>query len=442
MMIKLGNNESIKDYSARFWETYNDIDGCGEDTALQTFKLGLPPSTGLRQSLTKRPPTNLKKLMDRVEQFVRVEEDGGNTSAMLPEVPVRPPSSRSQVRTGQASKASSVPTNYASPSFKAFQTVFKEPIYRILDKIKGEPFFVWPPKLVGDPAARNHNLHCLYHRDRGHLTENCHKYKTHLEQLVADGHLSDYVDSNLTEYKARGTTANRSGTSGSAPAGVIQVIHNPSCTSILPTSFRSDIQKAAHLRRSFGIMDSAHLLSTSCSENPGSSAHQVVSFSDEDLTDVQMPHSDPLVITLRIGNYDVKRVLIDQGSFAEVMYKGLYEKLGLKEADLDNFSSPVFGFSGESTTPLGKTTLPVLAGPINLQTEFIVIHGSSPYNAIMGRDWLHRMRAVPSTLHQKLRFPTEDGIMEVNGDQVAAKQCVLAAINRKGPEDKHSTKVS
>ncbi len=67
MMIRLGSNELIKDYSARFWETYNDIDDCGEDTALQAFKLGLPPSTGLRQSLTKRPPTNLKRLMDTVE---------------------------------------------------------------------------------------------------------------------------------------------------------------------------------------------------------------------------------------------------------------------------------------------------------------------------------------------------------------------------------------
>ncbi len=83
MVIRLGSNESLKDYSARFWETYNDIDGCAEDTALQAFKLGLPPSTGLRQSLTKRPPITLKKLMDRVEQFVRVEENGGNTNAMI-----------------------------------------------------------------------------------------------------------------------------------------------------------------------------------------------------------------------------------------------------------------------------------------------------------------------------------------------------------------------
>ena len=124
------------------------------------------------------------------------------------------------------------------------------------------------------------------------------------------------------------------------------------------------------------------------------------------------------------------------------MYQGLYEKLGLREADLTDFTSPVFDFSGESTTPLGKTTLPVLAGLINLQTEFIVIQASSPYNAIMGRDWLHQMRAVPSTLHQKLRFLTKDGIMEVNGDQVTAKQCVLATIGRKVPKGINFTRVS
>jgi hypothetical protein len=73
-------------------------------------------------------------------------------------------------------------------------------------------------------------------------------------------------------------------------------------------------------------------------------------------------------------------------------------------------------------------------GPINLQTEFIVIQAPSPYNAIMGRSWLHRMRAVPSTLHQKLRFPTKDDVMEINGDQVVAKQCVLAAVKKNTSE--------
>ena len=43
------------------------------------------------------------------------------------------------------------------------------------------------------------------------------------------------------------------------------------------------------------------------------------------------------------------------------------------------------------------------------------------------------MKAIPSTLHQKLRFPTKDGVMEINGDQVAAKQCVLAAAKKNSP---------
>ena len=126
MMMKVGDNKSIKYYSTRFWEMYNDIDGCGEDMALQTFKLGLPPSISLCKSLTKHPPTSLRKLMDQIEQFIRVEEDGGNTKATLPEAPARPPSSKSQVQTGQTSKVTSVPTNFVASSFKAFQTVFKE----------------------------------------------------------------------------------------------------------------------------------------------------------------------------------------------------------------------------------------------------------------------------------------------------------------------------
>ena len=48
LTMKLEDNETIKDYSTGFWETYNDIDGCGEEVAVRTFKLGLPPGTGLR----------------------------------------------------------------------------------------------------------------------------------------------------------------------------------------------------------------------------------------------------------------------------------------------------------------------------------------------------------------------------------------------------------
>uniref|UniRef100_A0A2N9FJ42 Integrase catalytic domain-containing protein n=1 Tax=Fagus sylvatica TaxID=28930 RepID=A0A2N9FJ42_FAGSY len=292
-----------------------------------------------------------------------------------------------------------------------------------MEKIKREPFFVWPPKLLGNPALRDGKLYCTYHKDTGHMTENCHMLKVYLEKLVSTGHLDQYVDADLSSMREPCQVVRQPHSSSVPSAGVIHVIHNRLCSAIFSGSYRSMIQKATHLRRSFSVIDSVHpapMYTVS-----GGGMEQVISFSNSDLRDVQLPHNDPLVITLRIGNYDVKRVLVDQGSFAEVMYQDLYMKLDLGEAELSSFTSPIFGFSGEPTVPLGKTILPVLAGPINLQTEFIVLKASSPYNAIMGRNWLHRMRAIPSTLHQKLRFPTKDGIMELNGDQVTAKQSNL-----------------
>jgi hypothetical protein len=318
-------------------------------------------------------------------------------------------------------------------TFRAFETVFKEPIYKVMEKIKREPFFVRPPKMIENPALRDGNLYCSYHRERGHMIENCHLLKVHLEKLATTGHLDQYIDTGLSAKKKQGLDARPPHSSDTPSAGVIHVIHNPLCSAVSSASYRFKMQKAAHLRRSFSIRDTVHL-APMYSVSRGE-MEQVISFSDSDLRDVQLPHNDPLVVTLRIGNYDVQRVLIDQGSFAEVMYQDLYEKLGLSETELSSFTTPIFGFSGEPVVPLGKTMLPVLAGPINLQTEFIVVKASSPYNAIMGRDWLHRMKAIPSTLHQKLRFPTPEGVMELNGDQVAAKQCVLAAIKRKAAEE-------
>jgi DNA polymerase III delta subunit len=75
LTMKLQDNETIKNYSIRFWETYNDIDGRSEEVAIKAFKLGLPIDSSLRQSLVKRPPSNLAKLMNKIDQLVRLEED-------------------------------------------------------------------------------------------------------------------------------------------------------------------------------------------------------------------------------------------------------------------------------------------------------------------------------------------------------------------------------
>ena len=56
---------------------------------------------------------------------------------------------------------------------------------------------------------------------------------------------------------------------------------------------------------------------------------------------------------LQIGGFDVKRVMVDQGSGAEIMYLDLYKRLGLKPKDLNKYDIPLVGFDSKTVTPKG-----------------------------------------------------------------------------------------
>ena len=129
----------------------------------------------------------------------------------------------------------------------------------------------------------------------------------------------------------------------------------------------------------------------------------VLSFSDADKQGTIQPHDDALVVTLRIGGYDVKRVMIDQGSATKIMYPNLYKGLGLETENLTTQSSPLVSFEGKMVVPKGHIRLPVQAGTDVVEVDFIVVDAFSPYTTIMGRPWLHSLGVVSSTLHQKVK---------------------------------------
>lgn len=85
------------------------------------------------------------------------------------------------------------------------------------------------------------------------------------------------------------------------------------------------------------------------------------------------PHDDALVVTLCIGGYDLKRVLVDQGSGAEIMYPDLYKGLNLKPRDLSGYDSPLVGFDGRTVTPKGMIKFSVQTGDEVVEVEFIIV---------------------------------------------------------------------
>ena len=136
----------------------------------------------------------------------------------------------------------------------------------------------------------------------------------------------------------------------------------------------------------------------------------ILGFSNEDKIETIQPHDNALVVTLRIGGYDVKRV---------------------KPEDLATYSSPLVSFEGRMVAPKGLIKLPVQAGMDVVEVDFIVVDVFSPYTAIMGRPWLHTLGAVSSTLHQKVKCPSGGQVLEIVGSQVAAWQCLVAAIQHR-----------
>ena len=131
----------------------------------------------------------------------------------------------------------------------------------------------------------------------------------------------------------------------------------------------------------------------------------------------------------------MKRVMIDQGSAVEIMYPDLYKGLGLRTENLTTYSSPLVSFEGKMVVPKGQIRLPVQADTDVVEVDFIVVDTFSPYTAIMSRSWLHSLGAVSSTLHQKVKYPSGDQMLELVGSQSVARQCLITAIQHKPKVD-------
>ena len=98
-----------------------------------------------------------------------------------------------------------------------------------------------------------------------------------------------------------------------------------------------------------------------------------IAFNNDDLEGTIQPHDDVLVVTAWINGFIVKKVLIDQGSGAKVMYPNLFKGLGLKSEDLSKYDTPLVGFDGQMVIPKGQISLPVNMEVKEVTATFIVV---------------------------------------------------------------------
>uniref|UniRef100_A0A2N9G040 RNA-directed DNA polymerase n=1 Tax=Fagus sylvatica TaxID=28930 RepID=A0A2N9G040_FAGSY len=234
-------------------------------------------------------------------------------------------------------------------------------IDQVLLQIQDDLEIKWPGKLRSNSSKRSKDLYYRFRRDHGHNTEDCYALKEQIETLIRQGKLRKFVRRDNQEARPE------------------------------PRPPRQD-------------------------ENKDHTENHPQDIIGEIRT---------IVRGLALGGFITRRVLIDNGSSADIIYLPAYKQMKINKERLRPIDIPLVGFTGDKVRPSGVVSLVIEAGtyPKQVRTpvEFLVVDCPSAYNVIIGRPTLNKLRVVTSTYHLLVRFPTEHGIGEHKRDQGNSK---------------------
>ncbi|XP_023895548.1 uncharacterized protein LOC112007438 [Quercus suber] len=149
LSMKMRIGETLRSYSSRYWELYNEIGRGNEKIAASTFRMGLPEESGLRESLTKKPLEDMRQLMRCIEEYKQLEDDRVQSKGKTPMM------SHPRVGAFQPRPRGNLRIQEPEAQVGEVNVTFKEPVHKIVERIKHEPYFRWSNRMGGDPSRRN-----------------------------------------------------------------------------------------------------------------------------------------------------------------------------------------------------------------------------------------------------------------------------------------------
>jgi len=147
---------------------------------------------------------------------------------------------------------------------------------------------------------------------------------------------------------------------------------------------------------------------------------------------------DPMVITVEIKNYAIKKVLVDQGNSIDILYWATYQKLQLPDTATVPYDESIYGFSGEQVSTRGYIDLHTVfrdgTQTKTIPIRFLIVDAPTSYNVLLGRPSLNTLGAVVSTPHLAMKFLSPSGdILTVHCDQRLARECYMASLRPQLP---------
>ena len=113
-----------------------------------------------------------------------------------------------------------------------------------------------------------------------------------------------------------------------------------------------------------------------------------------------MYHLKPLFIIAKVDSKAVNKVFSDGGATVNLMAYSIFKRMGKTDEDLKPHNMVLSNYKGKTNNILDVIRVDLSVGSTSKPTLFMVIKSNANYNLLLGREWIHEIGVVPSTLHQ------------------------------------------
>ncbi|RDX68785.1 Retrovirus-related Pol polyprotein from transposon 17.6, partial [Mucuna pruriens] len=404
--IKQARGESLKGYLARFNNATVRVNDPDQNFFVKAFQKGLRAGP-FNDALALRQPASMEEIRVRAEKHIEVEEDQAKR------MEVDNANSRGQ-QVDEHKRQNHTRTKQAKQHF----TPLMERRAQILREICHTQI---PPgggrKSVG--------------AQQGRLA--CWTLRTQLERLVQEGCLNRYIHKESPENQRGGQEARRQSQGRRALTREVRKSRSRSRGNI-PRNHRGTIATISGgtregrptVSRSGEVGEVQAVLAGANATPLGrQQSGPVITFDDRDLKLGTPIQDEPMVISVIATKYKVERVLIDQGSSANILYWSAFQKMGLRR--LNESQGALYSFAGECVPIKGTIELEMVFGEGEtvriISVLYTVIDDEASYNIIIGRPALNRLGAIVSTYHLCMKFPIGRRVGSIWADSRLARRC-------------------
>ncbi|XP_068473732.1 uncharacterized protein [Phaseolus vulgaris] len=481
LAVQQEKGESLRTFLDRFNKACMNIRGLKQEVALHHLVSAIRPSR-FTESLIKKPPQDMEDLRTRATKFMQIEEHI-DYHQRFKAVGFGALKDQTQSKEREVETERTVRTTLRSdrnrggriPRFNSY-TPLTVPRGRALDEAL-QTDLIPTLKQYQTPPNADTAKRCQYHQNFGHTTEGCQALKDKIEELIQAGHLRQFVkrtrssrspprntdrpsrgvdrsyrndykrhtdrsqtsrkrsESPVRRTRPRSTSPDRNARPRQRVREVINMIAGPVNlgepnheTNYIAGGFAgggcSNSARKKHLRD----IQSAHATTRRRPHIPP------ITFTDEDYIAIDPAQDDPMVITVEIDKFAIAKTLVDQGSSVDILYWDIFKKMRIPEAHIQPYNEQIVGFSGERVDTKGYIDLYTTFGEEDglhktINVRYLLVNAQTSYNILLGRPSINRLKAIVSTPHLAMKFPSANNdIATIHVDQKTARECYVASL--------------